>query len=162
MSGGYVDGDTQMALWQSEVAALEESAWEAWAKEAERVFGRSLDGDQHEDGYSLDGFYDLWKEGHTPERAVAITNAGITRIRGIAPNGDRLSEKQKREVDMALSHLGRAMKALSRANLPDAEGWSDRATWVNGLQQGLRKVGEASDVLIDALEEMAAFEGHGK
>lgn len=161
-SGGFVESDTHMALWQAESAALAETPWEAWAKEAESLFGRSLDGEQSEDGYSLDGFYDLWKAGKTPERAVAIANAGNRGIEDNGDKGDTLTPRQKREVDVALRHLGRAMKALGRADLPDAEGWSDRSGWVNGLQRGLRKVGEASDTLIDALEEMAAFEGHGK
>ena len=43
------------------------SAWERWADEAERVAGVSLDGDQIDDGYSLDDAYEQYLKGQSAE-----------------------------------------------------------------------------------------------
>lgn len=48
--------------------------WYRWLSEAEKAAGLStLDGDEADgaDGYSLDGAYDAWEAGQTPEQYVA-------------------------------------------------------------------------------------------
>lgn len=62
--------DTHMELHRSEVAALEPSDWERWIDRVEALIGHSADGDQREDGYSLDGFFSLWEQGRTPAEAA--------------------------------------------------------------------------------------------
>lgn len=153
--------DDHAAVWEAENAGLAETAWEAWAKDTETLFGRSLDGDQSEDGYSLDGFYAFWEAGHSPERAVALASVAIATNNHNGPNESVLSARQRREIDTALRHMGRAMKAFARAGLPEP---SDHAySWLFGLHRGERRLGEASDTVIDALEEMAIqVQGHGK
>ena len=54
-------------------------AWLAFVKRAEKLLGHSLDGDDYaeviaagrSDGYSLDGAYDAWLAGGTPDTYVA-------------------------------------------------------------------------------------------
>lgn len=45
-------------------------AWERWIDEVENLLDQNPDGDQAEDGFSLDGFYELWEKGRTPAEAV--------------------------------------------------------------------------------------------
>jgi hypothetical protein len=55
---------------------------------------------------------------------------------------------------MALRHMGRAMSALSRAGLPypvTGQGW------LFALHGGERRLGQASDELIDGLETLAQW-----
>jgi hypothetical protein len=66
----FTEQDTHMALWASETAE-DTSTWYAWIKKVEAILGHDSDGDQAEDGYSLDNFYDQWEAGYSPERAVA-------------------------------------------------------------------------------------------
>jgi len=47
------------------------SDWQRWIKRAEKLFGRSLDGCQWEDGYSLDGADDAFEAGMSPEQYVS-------------------------------------------------------------------------------------------
>lgn len=48
-----------------------ERVWLNWIDEVDRLFGGiDIDGDQETDGYSLDGFYVLWKRGLTPQQAI--------------------------------------------------------------------------------------------
>jgi hypothetical protein len=63
-----------------------------------------------------------------------------------------LTPRQKREVDTALRHLGRAMGALGRVDLPLARAGE---SWLFPLNKGERLVGEASNSLIDGLEILA-------
>jgi hypothetical protein len=51
----------------SESAALLPTAWEKWIEKAEKLAGHHLDGDQSVDGYSLDGAFEAWKGGLSPE-----------------------------------------------------------------------------------------------
>lgn len=64
-----IDSD-HLTIYAAESAALEPTDWERWIAQVELVLGKSADGDQSEDGYSLDSFYDLWKIGQTPTQAV--------------------------------------------------------------------------------------------
>ncbi len=58
---------THAEIWEQEIFTSEsESNWIGWINEAEKLAGHSLDGDQEEDGYSLDGCYDAFKRGFTP------------------------------------------------------------------------------------------------
>ena len=53
------------AIWEAESTAP--TGWERWAEEAERVAGVSLDGDQVDDGYSLDDAYQQYLKGQSAE-----------------------------------------------------------------------------------------------
>lgn len=59
-----------------------------------------------------------------------------------------LTPRQRREVDMAVRHLGRALRSLERAALPWGTG-SERP--LLELNRGERLTAEASDKLIDGL-----------
>jgi len=69
-----------------------------------------------------------------------------------------LTVKQRRDVEMALRHLNRAMKALSRARLPEPPR-SIPDTWEWDLQRGHHAVCEGSVHLIDGLEKLDASDG---
>lgn len=53
---------------------LEESVrisdWQRWIKQAQKLAGHTLDGDQEEDGYSLDGANDAFDKGLSPAQYV--------------------------------------------------------------------------------------------
>jgi hypothetical protein len=48
-----------------------EQRWLAWIRQAETLVGHSLDGDEDEDGYSMDGAYAAWEHGETPAAYAA-------------------------------------------------------------------------------------------
>jgi hypothetical protein len=52
------------------VVSDREPSWYAFHDAATKLMGHDIDGDQAEDGYSLDGFYKLWERGLTPDQAV--------------------------------------------------------------------------------------------
>jgi hypothetical protein len=61
-----------IAVWEAETfESPSERAWLRWIDEVEKLAGHDLDGDQAEDGYSMDGFHELFEKGRTPEQAVA-------------------------------------------------------------------------------------------
>lgn len=62
-----------------------------------------------------------------------------------------LTPRQIREVNIAIRHLGRAMKALNRAKVPLDSGYTP---WRYSLNKGEQRVGQASDALIDGLEAL--------
>lgn len=71
-----------------------------------------------------------------------------------------LTAEQLRELNVAVRHLGRAMNALRRADLPYATGTEHALMELN---RGERLVGQASDKLIDglmAVEEEDDGQGH--
>jgi hypothetical protein len=43
------------------------SEFEAWCEKAEKILGHDLDGDEVNDGYSLDGAFDWYDGGDTPK-----------------------------------------------------------------------------------------------
>ena len=47
----------------AESAALEPTEWERWATRVERLLGHSLDGNQADDGYSMDEAFEAWESG---------------------------------------------------------------------------------------------------
>lgn len=65
------EGDTHLALGLAESAACDPTDWERWVDKVEALMGHDADGDQSEDGYSLDAFLTLWEAGRTPAQAVA-------------------------------------------------------------------------------------------
>lgn len=54
-----------------------EKRWLAWVKQVETLLGHSLDGDQQDDGYSLDFAFDDFEHGLTPEQYVSDTRLAI-------------------------------------------------------------------------------------
>jgi hypothetical protein len=65
-----VTDDDHAAIWACESAGSASSAWERWIDEVESLLGHSADGDQATDGYSLDGFYEMWKAVLTPAQST--------------------------------------------------------------------------------------------
>lgn len=61
-----------------------------------------------------------------------------------------LTRRQRREVETAVRHIGRAMQALSRAGIPVPMSGSGKGQWA--FYDGERRLGQASDRLIDGLE----------
>lgn len=59
-----------------------------------------------------------------------------------------LTPRQRRDVDTAVRHIGRAMRALARADVPSGTA-TERA--ILDLNRGERLLGQASDKLIDGL-----------
>lgn len=74
--------DSHLATWQAETAVpASERAWLAWIGRVEALLGHSADGDQRTDGYSMDGFYALWKRGDmSPEQAVFETRCNAINV----------------------------------------------------------------------------------
>lgn len=62
---------THQDVWEFEMRESEPTAWERWIDELEFIFG-FVDGDQREDGFSLDGFYQLFEQGYSPDEAVGM------------------------------------------------------------------------------------------
>lgn len=55
-----------LATWAAETATSEEEQrWFAWIAEAQRLAGHDLDGDEREDGYSLDVAHQAFRDGKT-------------------------------------------------------------------------------------------------
>ena len=53
----------------SESAALEDTKWDQWIDRLEKRVGHDLDGDQDEDGYSLDDCVEMFEAGKTVSEA---------------------------------------------------------------------------------------------
>lgn len=60
-----------MTFRRSEADALKPTAFEIWADKVEKILGHDLDGDQDQDGYSLDFASDAFDRGESPEHYVA-------------------------------------------------------------------------------------------
>lgn len=90
-----------LATWAAEVATSpEEQTWFAWIATAQTIAGHDLDGDEREDGYSLDVAYQAFRDGKTP-RDYILTIPGAALI----PNGyPELSEHVQREHIEAHDH----------------------------------------------------------
>ena len=72
--------DTHMDVWQAETAeSARERSWMEFIGEVEVLMGHGADGDQAEDGYSMDGFARLWEVGFTPRQAVAEVGKLVSR-----------------------------------------------------------------------------------
>lgn len=71
-------GSDHMDLWAYESAACEPDDWERWITAVEAILGHSADGDGDADGYSLDEFYDSWKQGLSPAASAAGIREHVT------------------------------------------------------------------------------------
>lgn len=94
-------GSDHLDLWAYESAACEPTEWEHWINAVEAILGHSADGDGNTDGYSLDDFYDQWKQGLSPVAATAT-------IRGAA--GEPIDTRGWRRwpsdrIEKALEHI---------------------------------------------------------
>lgn len=70
----YVKNDTHMETWTHETRQTPvEESWMEWITEIEIATG-FVDGNVAEDGYSIDLYYDLWKQGKTTGEAMKLTN----------------------------------------------------------------------------------------
>lgn len=94
-------------LWAAETAAMEPTDWEHWASALENIVGHDLDGDQAEDGYSYDSFYDMWKDGLTP--AAAALRAFPARRAELARYED--SERNYMRAAKSIQAIATAMAA---------------------------------------------------
>ncbi|WP_233213682.1 hypothetical protein [Mycobacterium hubeiense] len=65
-------------IWAYESAGCAPTEWERWIDQVESRLGHDVDGDQAEDGYSLDGFHDMWKQGVAPHDAAASVRPART------------------------------------------------------------------------------------
>lgn len=62
---------THIELWQIETyISPQEHAWCGYVAEVEAHLGHDLDGDQDEDGYSIDRCHDFFCDGANAEQAV--------------------------------------------------------------------------------------------
>lgn len=64
-----IDHD-HFAIYAAESAPPADLAWERWIDEVENLLDQSPDGDQAEDGFSLDAFHELFEKGKTAAEAV--------------------------------------------------------------------------------------------
>lgn len=94
-SDGLWDVNPHMALGLAESEAArgtdEDIAWEKWLKKAAELIGVDhLDGDESEDGYSLDMAYADFEHGYTPENyaATVAENRALIRERAIKVKDD--------------------------------------------------------------------------
>lgn len=64
-------GEDHMYRWSLDNTETEnDRAWDRWIDAVSELLGRDPDGDQERDGYSLDNFYNMWKGGYIPQKAV--------------------------------------------------------------------------------------------
>jgi hypothetical protein len=64
-----VDMDEHMQRWAWE--STEPTDWDIWVTRVESMLGHDLDGSFRQDGYSLDHAWGMYREGLTPDQAVA-------------------------------------------------------------------------------------------
>lgn len=64
-----IDHD-HFVIYAAEAATPADLAWERWIDEVENLLDRNPDGDQAEDGFSLDAFHELFEKGRTPAEAT--------------------------------------------------------------------------------------------
>ena len=61
-------------------------AWMKWINRVEAILGHSADGDHKFDGYSMDGFYNAWRLGVSPDAAASAANARKLPLHGLEAN----------------------------------------------------------------------------
>lgn len=62
-----------LAIWAADnYESASTRAWLDWIDRVEKLLGHDSDGDQSEDGYSLDGFLELYKRGLHPAEAISV------------------------------------------------------------------------------------------
>jgi len=69
-----------MEVWENEMYQLcSDNEWLAWAKRVEARLGHSLDGEEEDDGYSIDGALQAFERGATVEEySRAVIQAEIS------------------------------------------------------------------------------------
>ncbi|MCK0441078.1 hypothetical protein MUG78_16890 [Gordonia alkaliphila] len=80
-------GNDHLAGWAAESQACELDDFARWIDRVEQLLGVDVDGDEAIDGFSLDGFDDMWEAGRTPEQAVAAV--GGRRVAAAVPRPAR-------------------------------------------------------------------------
>jgi hypothetical protein len=67
--------DAHLGVWEAEQHETSAArSWYRWYRRAVALVGHDLDGDQSEDGYSLDGAYEAWRQGVSPEAHARAVN----------------------------------------------------------------------------------------
>jgi hypothetical protein len=61
-----------MEFAKAESEGLKQTPFEAWIGRVEKIVGHDLDGDLHQDGYSMDDCYDLFEQGLTARECAVI------------------------------------------------------------------------------------------
>lgn len=61
-----------------------EARWLKWAAEVERLLGHDLDGNENEDGYSIDFAYEAFSAGHIPASYAGDVAKKKRRIASVA------------------------------------------------------------------------------
>lgn len=72
-----------LATWAAETAtSVEEQRWFTWIAEARRLAGHDLDGDEREDGYSIDVAHQAFRDGKTARDYVLTIPAASIVLNG--------------------------------------------------------------------------------
>ena len=123
-------------VWAAETAALEPTEWEHWAAELKNILGHDLDGDEDHDGYSYDGFYEMWGHGLSPVAAALRTFPG--RRAEFAKYED--AQRQYVQSAQAIADLATAMAS---GTYPGTE----RRSAVEAMRGHIDRLDRARDVL---------------
>jgi hypothetical protein len=123
-------------VWAAETAALEPTEWEHWVAELKNILGHDLDGDEDHDGYSYDGFYEMWDHGLSPVAAALRTFPG--RRAEFAKYED--AQRQYVQSAQAIADLATAMAS---GTYPGAE----RRSAVEAMRGHIDRLDRARDVL---------------
>lgn len=87
-----------------ESAALEPTPWDKWSERVEKLLGHDLDGNQDENGYSVDGALLLFTLGWTARDAAHhfktvkpkyATIQGYARKAGVTPGAGRFGVRRR-------------------------------------------------------------------
>jgi hypothetical protein len=63
--------DTHLEVWAAEThVSPSDKSWYKWIKAAEKLARHHMDGDEKENGYSMDSAFDAWEKGDTPDKYV--------------------------------------------------------------------------------------------
>lgn len=69
--------EQEAAMWFHRMEMdVADGPFEKWAARVEKLLGHDLDGDQEEDGYSLDFASDAFDKGLSPEKYAALVKSG--------------------------------------------------------------------------------------
>lgn len=90
MSTATTYDDNHLDTWRDETAALAPTAWEHWIDAVEAHLGHGVDGNQDTDGFSIDNFFDLHREGMTVAEAVSRAKQDIRAVRAAGHHDERV------------------------------------------------------------------------
>lgn len=65
---------------------------------------------------------------------------------------DDLTDRQRREIDTTIRHVGRAMRSFARVRVPDLPKSGNARNWWWSLREAEEAIVAASNKLIDATE----------